>query len=123
MGAAGPPGTMTAAVVAVAAAAALGAGGSLPPSGDVSAFGLKGMEARTAVEIAPFPAAPLTLARPLTFVGRRTALLTQSAAVVTGDVNATGIREPGRAPRACPAVRQADLGSARHRVPDTVGTP
>lgn len=68
MGAAGPPGTMTAAVVA---AAVLGADGSLPPSGDVSAFGLKGMEARTAVEIAPFPAAPLTLARPLALVGRR----------------------------------------------------
>lgn len=82
MGAAGPPGTMTAAVVAVAA---LGAGGSLPPSGDVSAFGLKGMEARTAVEIAPFPAAPLTLARPLALVGRRAALLTQSAVVVTGN--------------------------------------
>lgn len=40
-------GPMTAAVVA------LGAGGSVTPSGDVSAFGLKGAEAATAVEIAP----------------------------------------------------------------------
>src|SRR3954464_11866304 len=38
---------MTAAVVA------LGAGGSVSPSGDVSAFGLKGAEAHTAVEITP----------------------------------------------------------------------
>ncbi|WP_055535058.1 streptophobe family protein, partial [Streptomyces graminilatus] len=40
-------GPMTAAVVA------LGAGGSVTPSGDVSAFGLKGAEAATAVEITP----------------------------------------------------------------------
>jgi hypothetical protein len=40
-------GPMTAAVVA------LGAGGSVTPSGDVSAFGLAGAEARTAIEIAP----------------------------------------------------------------------
>ncbi|WP_086810150.1 streptophobe family protein, partial [Streptomyces reticuliscabiei] len=40
-------GPMTAAVVV------LGAGGSVTPSGDVSAFGLKGAEAATAVEIAP----------------------------------------------------------------------
>ena len=45
--AAGSLGTMTAAVVA------LGAGGSVTPSGDVSAFGLKGAEAHTAVEITP----------------------------------------------------------------------
>ncbi|WP_330340866.1 streptophobe family protein [Streptomyces sp. NBC_00557] len=40
-------GPMTAAVVALAA------GGSVSPSGDVSAFGLKGAEAHTAVEITP----------------------------------------------------------------------
>lgn len=40
-------GPMTAAVVA------LGAGGSVTPSGDVSAFGLKGAEAATAIEITP----------------------------------------------------------------------
>ncbi|MFE6942243.1 streptophobe family protein [Streptomyces chartreusis] len=40
-------GPMTAAVVA------LGAGGSVTPSGDVSAFGLTGAEAATAIEIAP----------------------------------------------------------------------
>ncbi|MCF1600048.1 streptophobe family protein, partial [Streptomyces muensis] len=40
-------GPMTAAVVA------LGAGGSVTPSGDVSAFGLTGAEAATAVEITP----------------------------------------------------------------------
>ncbi|MFI6566405.1 streptophobe family protein [Streptomyces sp. NPDC050534] len=40
-------GPMTAAVVA------LGAGGSVTPSGDVSAFGLKGAEAHTAVTITP----------------------------------------------------------------------
>lgn len=40
-------GPMTAAVVA------LGAGGSVTPSGDVSAFGLQGAEAATAIEIAP----------------------------------------------------------------------
>ncbi|MEU0225894.1 streptophobe family protein [Streptomyces sp. NPDC006284] len=45
--AAGSPGPMTAAVVA------LGAGGSVTPSGDVSAFGLKGAEAHTAIEITP----------------------------------------------------------------------
>ncbi|MFF7129564.1 streptophobe family protein [Streptomyces sp. NPDC008240] len=45
--AAGSLGPMTAAVVA------LGAGGSVSPSGDVSAFGLKGAEAHTAVEITP----------------------------------------------------------------------
>ncbi|MBU6536087.1 streptophobe family protein, partial [Streptomyces mayonensis] len=45
--AAGSLGTMTAAVVA------LGAGGSVTPSGDVSAFGLKGAEAHTAIEITP----------------------------------------------------------------------
>ncbi|MEU1406165.1 streptophobe family protein [Streptomyces sp. NPDC005728] len=44
---AGSLGPMTAAVVA------LGAGGSVSPSGDVSAFGLKGAEAHTAVEITP----------------------------------------------------------------------
>ncbi|MGW0417291.1 streptophobe family protein, partial [Streptomyces collinus] len=43
----GSLGPMTAAVVA------LGAGGSVSPSGDVSAFGLKGAEAHTAVEITP----------------------------------------------------------------------
>lgn len=40
-------GPMTAAVVA------LGAGGSVTPSGDVSAFGLEGAEATTAIDIAP----------------------------------------------------------------------
>ncbi len=40
-------GPMTAAVVALAA------GGSVTPSGDVSAFGLKGAEATTAIEITP----------------------------------------------------------------------
>ncbi|MGW7410576.1 streptophobe family protein [Streptomyces sp. NPDC054833] len=45
--AAGSLGPMTAAVVA------LGAGGSVTPSGDVSAFGLKGAEAHTAIEITP----------------------------------------------------------------------
>ncbi|MHA5054715.1 streptophobe family protein [Streptomyces sp. SD15] len=45
--AAGSLGPMTAAVVA------LGAGGSVKPSGDVSAFGLKGAEAHTAIEITP----------------------------------------------------------------------
>ncbi|MGW5327739.1 streptophobe family protein [Streptomyces sp. NPDC004014] len=45
--AAGSLGPMTAAVVA------LGAGGSVSPSADVSAFGLKGGEAHTAVEITP----------------------------------------------------------------------
>ncbi|MEV3969720.1 streptophobe family protein [Streptomyces sp. NPDC050698] len=45
--AAGSLGPMTAAVVA------LGAGGSVTPSGDVSAFGLTGAEADTAIEIAP----------------------------------------------------------------------
>lgn len=44
MGSLGP---MTAAVVA------LGAGGSVTPSGDVSAFGLTGAEAHTAIEITP----------------------------------------------------------------------
>ncbi|MGW3957289.1 streptophobe family protein, partial [Streptomyces sp. NPDC004752] len=44
---AGSLGPMTAAVVA------LGAGGSLSPSGDLSAFGLKGAETHTAVEITP----------------------------------------------------------------------
>ncbi|MFI9615987.1 streptophobe family protein [Streptomyces sp. NPDC052023] len=44
---AGSLGPMTAAVVA------LGAGGSVTPSGDVSAFGLKGAEVTTAVEITP----------------------------------------------------------------------
>nr|WP_180686872.1 streptophobe family protein [Streptomyces gossypiisoli] len=44
---AGSLGPMTAAVVA------LGAGGSVTPSGDVSAFGLTGAEAGTAVEITP----------------------------------------------------------------------
>ncbi|MBY8846426.1 streptophobe family protein [Streptomyces sp. SP2-10] len=44
---AGSLGPMTAAVVA------LGAGGSVSPAGDVSAFGLKGAEAHTAVEITP----------------------------------------------------------------------
>ncbi|MGA5207731.1 streptophobe family protein [Streptomyces variegatus] len=44
---AGSLGPMTAAVVA------LGAGGSVTPSGDVSAFGLTGAEADTAVEITP----------------------------------------------------------------------
>ncbi|MBO4260151.1 streptophobe family protein, partial [Streptomyces griseorubiginosus] len=43
----GSLGPMTAAVVA------LGAGGSISPSGDVSAFGLKGAEAHTAVTITP----------------------------------------------------------------------
>ncbi|MGV9276107.1 streptophobe family protein [Streptomyces griseosporeus] len=43
----GSLGTMTAAVVA------LGAGGSVTPSGDVSAFGLTGAEAETAIEITP----------------------------------------------------------------------
>ncbi|MFE7961255.1 streptophobe family protein [Streptomyces sp. NPDC057413] len=36
-----------------AAAVALGAGGAVRPSGDVSAFGLTGVEARTAIEITP----------------------------------------------------------------------
>ncbi|OIK08139.1 streptophobe family protein, partial [Streptomyces monashensis] len=45
--AAGSLGPMTAAVVA------LGAGGSVVPSGDVSAFGLKGNAAHTAIEITP----------------------------------------------------------------------
>ncbi|KIE24483.1 membrane protein [Streptomyces sp. MUSC 125] len=45
--AAGSLGPMTAAVVA------LGAGGSVTPSGSVSAFGLKGAEAHTAIEITP----------------------------------------------------------------------
>ncbi|WP_161163968.1 streptophobe family protein, partial [Streptomyces sp. SID5910] len=45
--AAGSLGPMTAAVVA------LGAGGSVTPSGVVSAFGLKGAEAHTAIEITP----------------------------------------------------------------------
>ncbi|MBD0743718.1 hypothetical protein BG418_19280 [Streptomyces sp. CBMA152] len=45
--AAGALGPMTAAVVV------LGAGGSVTPSGDVSAFGLTGAEARTAVDITP----------------------------------------------------------------------
>ncbi|MEG8280076.1 streptophobe family protein [Streptomyces sp. AHA2] len=45
--AAGSSGPMTAAVVA------LGAGGSVTPSGDVSAFGLSGAEADTAVRITP----------------------------------------------------------------------
>ncbi|MFG2130035.1 streptophobe family protein [Streptomyces sp. NPDC048751] len=44
---AGSLGPMTAAVVA------LGVGGSVTPSGDVSAFGLKGAEAHTAIEITP----------------------------------------------------------------------
>ncbi|WP_167392560.1 streptophobe family protein [Streptomyces pactum] len=44
---AGSLGPMTAAVVA------LGAGGSVTPAGDVSAFGLKGAEAHTAIEITP----------------------------------------------------------------------
>ncbi|MFJ8790824.1 streptophobe family protein, partial [Streptomyces sp. NPDC102462] len=44
---AGSLGPMTAAVVA------LGAGGSLSPSGDLSAFGLKGAQTHTAVEITP----------------------------------------------------------------------
>ncbi|MFF1482422.1 streptophobe family protein [Streptomyces sp. NPDC058301] len=45
--AAGALGPMTAAVVV------LGAGGSVTPSGDVSAFGLTGAQARTAVDITP----------------------------------------------------------------------
>ncbi|MGY5084240.1 streptophobe family protein [Streptomyces sp. 900105755] len=45
--AAGSLGPMTAAVVA------LGAGGSVTPDGDLSAFGLKGAEATTAIEITP----------------------------------------------------------------------
>ncbi|WP_345672956.1 streptophobe family protein, partial [Streptomyces phyllanthi] len=44
---AGSLGPMTAAVVA------LGAGGSVTPSGDVSVFGLEGAEATTAIEITP----------------------------------------------------------------------
>ncbi|MER6738793.1 streptophobe family protein [Streptomyces puniciscabiei] len=44
---AGALGPMTAAVVA------LGAGGSVQPSGDVSVFGLKGAEAHTAIDITP----------------------------------------------------------------------
>ncbi|WP_051371020.1 streptophobe family protein [Streptomyces sp. 142MFCol3.1] len=44
---AGSLGPMTAAVVA------LGANGAVKPSGDVSAFGLKGAEAHTAIEITP----------------------------------------------------------------------
>ncbi|MFJ5841938.1 streptophobe family protein [Streptomyces shenzhenensis] len=47
---AGSLGPMTAAVVA------LGAGGSLAPSGDLSAFGLKGAETHAAVEITPLGA-------------------------------------------------------------------
>ncbi|MEV5960060.1 streptophobe family protein, partial [Streptomyces sp. NPDC051987] len=45
--AAGSLGPMTAAVVA------LGAGGSVTPDGDLSAFGLRGAEAATAIEITP----------------------------------------------------------------------
>ncbi|WP_345631021.1 streptophobe family protein [Streptomyces thinghirensis] len=45
--AAGSLGPMTAAVVA------LGAGGSVTPAGDVSAFGLEGAQAHTAIEITP----------------------------------------------------------------------
>ncbi|MFI6280651.1 streptophobe family protein [Streptomyces sp. NPDC050988] len=45
--ASGSLGTMTAAVVA------LGAGGSVKPSGDVSAFGLEGAQADTALQITP----------------------------------------------------------------------
>ncbi|MFJ6988622.1 MULTISPECIES: streptophobe family protein [unclassified Streptomyces] len=45
--AAGAPGPMTAAVVA------LGAGGAVTPSGDVSAFGLTGAEADTALALTP----------------------------------------------------------------------
>jgi hypothetical protein len=45
--AAGSLGPMTAAVVA------LGANGAVKPSGDVSAFGLKGAEAHTAIQITP----------------------------------------------------------------------
>ncbi|MFE9648497.1 streptophobe family protein [Streptomyces sp. NPDC006365] len=45
--ASGSLGTMTAAVVA------LGAGGSVTPSGDVSTFGLEGAEAETALQITP----------------------------------------------------------------------
>src|SRR5688500_15054487 len=45
--ASGSLGTMTAAVVA------RGAGGSVTPSGDVSAFGLEGAEAETALQITP----------------------------------------------------------------------
>ncbi|MEV7978133.1 streptophobe family protein [Streptomyces sp. NPDC086519] len=45
--AAGSLGPMTAAVVA------LGAGGSVTPDGDLSAFGLKGAQATTAIEITP----------------------------------------------------------------------
>ncbi|AYG83720.1 hypothetical protein DWB77_05918 [Streptomyces hundungensis] len=45
--AAGALGPMTAAVVV------LGVGGSVTPSGDVSAFGLSGAQARTAVDVAP----------------------------------------------------------------------
>ena len=45
--ASGSLGTMTAAVVA------LGAGGSVTPSGDVSAFGLEGAQADTALQITP----------------------------------------------------------------------
>ncbi|MFI9779766.1 streptophobe family protein [Streptomyces sp. NPDC051956] len=44
---AGPLGPMTAAVVT------LGAGGKVTPSGDVSAFGLEGAQAHTAIDIAP----------------------------------------------------------------------
>ncbi|WP_406107720.1 streptophobe family protein [Streptomyces sp. NBC_01003] len=44
---AGPLGPMTAAVVA------LGAGGKVTPSGDVSAFGLEGAQAHTTIDIAP----------------------------------------------------------------------
>jgi hypothetical protein len=44
---AGSLGPMTAAVVA------LGAGGTVTPSGDVSAFGLRGAEAHTAIQITP----------------------------------------------------------------------
>ncbi|GAA0903223.1 streptophobe family protein [Streptomyces thermoalcalitolerans] len=46
-GSAGPLGPMTAAVVA------LGAGGSVTPSGEVSAFGSKGVEIHTALQITP----------------------------------------------------------------------
>jgi hypothetical protein len=45
--AAGSLGPMTAAVVA------LGAGGSVTPAGDVSAFGLNGAQAQTAIEVTP----------------------------------------------------------------------
>jgi hypothetical protein len=47
-----------------AAVVALGAGGSVPPSVDVSAFGLDGVETRAAVEITPLGVS-LTGALPL----------------------------------------------------------